>query len=102
MSRDPNHHHADCDYRNSYIAKETAEAFGEEGEYELFGCNLNCEEDRTEADILQLLDDLFPCGHEADIVGATYTGYGYRDESDKRTRFTGSTSVTHLTITIDR
>lgn len=40
----PHEHHPDCDYRNSYAAKETAELTGVDVEEnsEVFDCNLDC------------------------------------------------------------
>ena len=45
MSLAPEHHHEDCDYRNSLAAKETAEMFGVDvNEHsEVFPCNLGCD-----------------------------------------------------------
>jgi hypothetical protein len=42
-------HHVDCDYRNSWVAKQTAELFGVDiaENYEVFDCNLRCEEEAS-------------------------------------------------------
>lgn len=46
MTLTPEQHHRDCDYRNSYAAKEAAETFGVDvaENNEVFECNLGCSE----------------------------------------------------------
>lgn len=60
----PEQHHPDCDYRNSYAAKEAAEIMNVDiAEHEeVFDCNLGCEDMAKRAE--DVLDNLSEADYE--------------------------------------